>query len=83
MIRVPDNEIVVVIDIKQNPTKEDAIKACIAWFDAESKNIGSSRFKMDLCHYSEWACRKSMGQDVGEYKGLPRITLTIDNEEVK
>ncbi len=58
------------------PTREDALTAMIAWFDAESKNLGSFNDRMELCNYAEWAARKSMGQDVGDYEGVPQLIFS-------
>lgn len=66
----------VVISFKKHPNKQDAIDACIAWFDAEEKHLGSPHYRMELCNYSEWACRKVAGQNVGDYEGVPRLVIT-------
>ena len=65
----------IVIKIKEEPTYKDAAEACIAWFDAESKGLGTFHQRMDLCKYSEWACRKANGEDLEEFKGVPQIIL--------
>jgi len=54
----------------------EAVEACVQWFDAEDKYLGTFHDRMDLCCYAEWACRKALGQDVGEFKGVPRILIT-------
>ncbi len=65
-----------VIHIVAEPTKDDALTAMIAWFDAESKSLGSFYDRMELCNYAEWAARKSIGQDVGDYKGVPQLIFS-------
>ena len=53
-----------------------ALEAEAAWHDAEDENPKTTTFeeRMDLCHYSEWACKKALGRDVpDEYEGIPRI----------
>ena len=65
-----------VIRLHSNPTKDQAIEACLAWFEAEDKNLGTFHDKMDLCAYAEWALRKASGQDVGEFKGVPKLILS-------
>ena len=67
---------VITVTIKENPTKDEAIEACIAWFDAETKTLGTFHNRMELCNYSEWACRKVAGQYVEEYKGTPQLVFT-------
>jgi len=56
----------------------EAVEACVQWFDAEDKYLGTFHDRMDLCCYAEWACRKALGQDVGEFKGVPRILITTN-----
>ena len=72
----------IVIQIQPNPSLKDAVEASVAWFDAEHRGLGSFYDRMELSNYSEWACRKSIGQDVGEYKGVPRLILSLNPEAV-
>ncbi len=57
---------------------KEAAEAVLIWFDAEDKGLGSFHDRMDLCHYAEWATRTALGQDMGAFKGVPRLVLTID-----
>lgn len=54
-----------------------AIAAQIRWFNAERDGLGTFHDRMDLCKYSEWAARKAMGEDVGEFEGVPRLIITV------
>jgi hypothetical protein len=74
----------VTVQLKSNPTLRDAAEANLAWFEAEDYSLGSFNDRMDLCKYVEWACKKALGQEVGEFKGVPRFILTIgrDHESV-
>ena len=53
-----------------------AVEANVSWFEAEDKHLGTFHDRMDMCSYAEWASRKAIGQDVGEFKGVPRLILT-------
>lgn len=64
-------------DCKAAPLYKAAVEAMVLWFDAENQNLGSFHEKMDLCAYAEWTARRAMGQDVGDFKGVPRLVLTI------
>jgi len=66
------------IEFKENPSLKDAVEANIAWFNAENNNLGSFNDRMDLCKYSEWASRKAIGQDIGEFQCVPRLILTLE-----
>jgi hypothetical protein len=59
----------------------EAAESMVAWFDAEDKNLGSFHDRMDLCKHAEWTARKALGQDVGEFEGVPRLILTIGMKE--
>ena len=59
----------------------EAAESMVAWFDAEDKNLGSFTDRVDLCKHAEWTARKALGQDVGEFVGVPRLILTIGNKE--
>lgn len=59
-----------------------AITAIVQWFDAERMNLGSFHDRMELCNYAEWLARKAAGQDVGEYHGIPKITIHMFAPEV-
>ncbi len=52
-----------------------AAEAMVLWFDAEGKNLGTFHQKMDLCKYSEWCARKALGQEVGEFEGVPQLVI--------
>lgn len=58
---------------------QKAATAMVAWFDAEKKDTGTFWEKADLCKYAEWAARKALGQDVGEFEGIPRLFLVHTN----
>jgi hypothetical protein len=53
-----------------------AVEANVQWHDVESGYLGTFHDRMDLCCYSEWASRKALGQDVGEFKGVPQLIIT-------
>ena len=55
---------------------EAAVEAAVRWFDAEDESLGTFHDRMDLCCYAEWAARKSLGQDVGDFQGVPRLLIT-------
>lgn len=56
-----------------------AVTAMVAWFDAEKADTGTFWDKAELCKYAEWAARKAIGQDVGEFEGIPRLFLVHTN----
>ena len=56
-----------------------AVTAMVAWFDAEKADTGTFWDKADLCKYAEWAARKAIGQDVGDFEGIPRLFLVHTN----
>ena len=62
-------------------TEEDLYKKAtmymLAWFDAENLRGADFHQKMELCSLSEYYARKACGEDVGEYKGVPRMILTF------
>jgi len=47
-------------------------------FEAESKNLGTYHDKMQLCSYSEWACKKALGLTKGEWVPVPVITIGFE-----
>jgi len=55
---------------------EAAVEAAVLWFDAEDEYLGTFHDRMDLCCYAEWAARKAIGQDAGDFKGVPRLLIT-------
>jgi hypothetical protein len=57
------------------PTPIEACEAMVLWFEAEDQNLGTFHDRMNLCKYAEWAARKALGQDVGEFKGVPQLVL--------
>jgi hypothetical protein len=57
---------------------EAAVKAMVRWFDAEDQNMGSFHDRMDLCKYAEWAARRALGEDVGEFEGVPRLIISTN-----
>lgn len=64
-------------DKPENAKLLEACKAMVLWFDAEDKNLGTFHDKMDLCKYAEWAARKALGQEVGEFEGVPKLVLVL------
>jgi len=69
------------LEIKENPTMKDALEANVAWHDAEKNSIGNFSDRCDLCSYSEWACRKALGEkNVGLWAGMDRIVL-VPNQD--
>lgn len=65
-----------------SPEYRQAVEAMVRWFDAERDNLGTFHDKMDLCKYAEWAARKALGEDVGEFKGVPRLLIRPRQAEV-
>ena len=55
---------------------QEAAEAMLRWFEAEDKHLGTFHDRMDLCQYVEWASRKALGEDVGEFEGVPRLIIT-------
>ncbi len=55
---------------------QEAVEASAQWFEAEDKHLGTFHGRMDMCQYAEWASRKALGQDVGEFAGVPRLIIT-------
>lgn len=53
----------------------------VRWFDAEEQNLGTFHDKMNLCKYTEWAARRALGQDVGEFSGVPRLLIVPNKTE--
>lgn len=67
--------------MKDEPTKLEtfqwAAEAVVRWFDAEAHNLGSFHDKMDLCKFAEWATRKALGEDNGDFVGVPRLVIKM------
>ena len=59
---------------------QEAAEASARWYEAEDKNLGTFHDRMDMCKYAEWASRKALGEDVGEFEGVPRLILTTTGE---
>lgn len=57
-----------------------AAEAMVRWFDAEDGNLGTFHGRMDLCKYAEWTARKALGQEVGEFEGVPRLVLSFGKD---
>lgn len=55
-------------------------EAMVRWFDAEDQTLGSFHDRMDLCKYAEWAARRALGEDVGEFEGVPRLIISTNGE---
>jgi len=72
------------LEYKKNPTKDDALMSSHLWHVAE-ENSKKYRIdfheRMNLCSYSEWAIKKSLGMEVEEFKGVPRLVLTKSTNE--
>jgi hypothetical protein len=66
--------------LRDNELLRDAVTAIVAWFDAEDQNTGTFWDRCDLCKYAEWAARRALGQDVGEYKGIPRLVIQFGKD---
>ena len=69
------------MDEQQVTLLREAAESMVAWFDAEDKNLGSFHDRMDLCKHAEWTARKALGQNVGEFEGVPRLILTMSRRE--
>lgn len=54
-----------------------AVEAMVRWFVAEDQHLGTFHDRMDLCAFTEWTARKALGQEVGEFKGVPRLILQV------
>jgi len=58
----------------------EAVQACMSWFIAESESLGTFNERVDMCSYSEWACRKALGLPCkDEWEGVPRIVIRPTN----
>jgi len=77
MTEVKDEDINVMLGKAYNEKNlhKKAVLFQVAWFNAENCNLGSFQDKMELCKLTEYYSRKALGEDVGEYKGVPRISL--------
>ena len=60
-----------------------AVEAMVLWFDAENDDLGTFHDKMDLCKYAEWCARRALGQEVGEFEGVPRLVLVLAEHPTK
>ena len=62
------------------PGLRKACEAMVRWFDAENQTLGTFHDRMDLCKYAEWCTRRALGEDVGDFEGVPQLLLILNQE---
>ena len=61
---------------ESDPYKK-AVLFQVAWLYAEEGDVTSFQQNMELCNLTEHYSKKAIGEDVGDYKSVPRITLSF------
>jgi hypothetical protein len=76
----PQDEDVFTLAAKAIHDLTAASEAMVRWFDAEEENPGTFWDRVDLCKYTEWIARKALGQEVGDYAGVPKLIITCRHQ---